>query len=937
MAADRHFPTAPGRPAAAALWVATHSRAVLALVAFFTLLALLQLVDWSGPRLRLAIDPSLDSLSALDDETRAFEERVRTRFGGEDTVLVLLRREQASAPAPLSGAGIRRLRHLTESLAALPGVVGAQSLATAALPRQEDDTLVLRALGADDEADPGLAERLAATVRDNPLLEGQLVAPDLEAVAVAIEIDHDAAVRGDGALARALIATADAAAGSGYRAHVTGSLLVRAATNEAVAEQLRSTLPAVILLLSGLLAAAFRSWRGVLLPLATIGLALLWTAAVCSALGRSLNLVTSLVPPLLATMGLAYCAHVLSEFEALSREPEYAHPGVRIRQLLRDIAGPVMLTGFTTGLGLLALSFNAVPAIREFAWLSALGVFFTMVLALSFLPAMLRLTATGTPTRMLPGEAWLQAQSERLGRFDLRFRRGILLGAGLLMALAVLSASRVQVGDSFVGIFPEDARVRVDFETISRELGGVTPLSVIVEGGPNSLVEPANLRALDALERWIEQQPEVGHVVGLPDHLKQLNRLLSGGPAVLPDSRGLAKQLMFFGDARTLAGVVDRPRASTRLAMRLTVDDTVAISAFLDRLQPQLEALPPGLRARVSGEAASLARSVETVTDGQISGIGLALLVIYGVLSLQFLSAWIGFLATLPTLLQTGLYFGALGIAGVPLNATTSLVECLVLGLAVDDTIHYLARFNAAAKRCGSETDAAVSALGAVLRPISLTKAILAAGFLTLTLGELENQIVFGWLAAFTLLAAWLVDVLVTPAFMSGVRVVSLWDSLRVNLGRHVQSTIPLFAGLSDRQARLFALMSRLESYPPGHRLMTEGESAGGGTKGDPAGDAFVLIDGECRVWIEREGREIELNRVGRGAVLGETGYFGQKRQANVDTLGPVRLLRFDDADQERICRRYPAVAARVFLNLNRIQAERRSQTAALMAAPEHP
>lgn len=67
------------------------------------------------------------------------------------------------------------------------------------------------------------------------------------------------------------------------------------------------------------------------------------------------------------------------------------------------------------------------------------------------------------------------------------------------------------------------------------------------------------------------------------------------------------------------------------------------------------------------------------------------------------------------------------------------------------------------------------------------------------------------------------------------------------------------------------------------------------------------------------------LNALGRGAVVGEAGYFGQKRMANVDTLTQARLLRFDDADQERICRQYPAIAARVFLNLDRLQAERRA------------
>ena len=160
----------------------------------------------------------------------------------------------------------------------------------------------------------------------------------------------------------------------------------------------------------------------------------------------------------------------------------------------------------------------------------------------------------------------------------------------------------------------------------------------------------------------------------------------------------------------------------------------------------------------------------------------------------------------------------------------------------------------------------------------------------------------------------------VTPAFISGVRVVTLWDSLRLNLGPNVQGTIPLFAGLSMREARIFALMSRVEVVPAGVLLMREG---------DPGGGIYVVINGDLAVWTWADGERRLLNHLQRGSVVGEAGYFGQKRMANVETVTRVRLLRFDDADQERILKRYPRLAARVFLNLNRIQAERRAGTGA--------
>jgi predicted RND superfamily exporter protein len=864
--------------------------------------------------LRVGIDPSMDPLVAADDPARIYYEQVRRRFGNDEAILVVLHSADAYAPDALE-----RLRRLTGQLDELEAVVEVESLINTSLGSSAGAELHFEHLQAADLADPALAPRLRAAVQGNPLIRGQLVSADGRAAAIVVhpEVMSDREMLAQG-LVDQVIAIADAHAGPATQVWVTGGPVIRAATSRAVMKQLRWVVPAIVILLTGLLALAFRSWRGVVLPLATIVLALGCTLATLSLLDRPLNLITSLVPPLLVTMGLAYCAHILSEFESLSRE---LPPQQRIALLLHEIAAPVVLTGLTTIAGLLALAIGALPATMEFAWLSALGVFYTVVLALTFVPACLRFAAPNARDRPMPGQRLFEVGSRRLGLFDMKYRRTILVVAGLVFVGAVASAMQIRIGDQFVGIFPEDARVRADYERVNRAMGGVSSLPIVIDAPmPGAFTDPVMLREVERLQAWLAQQPEVGSVTGLADHVKLLNaNLARGGSAALeiPQSPELIKQLYFFGDGPQLQAVVDRKRASTLVSVRLNVDDTADISAFLDRLRPRLAAMGHGLKAQITGNAALLVQSVESATAGQIKSVGFALLLVYLCLSIQFTSFGIGLLASVPTALQTALYFGALGLSGVTLNATTSLVECLVLGLAVDDTIHYLARFNAAAKRSGSEKNAAVTALSGVLRPITLTKAILAAGFLMLATGDLANQVVFGWLAALTLFSAWLVDVFVTPAFMSRVRIVTLWDSLRLDLGRNVQATIPIFAGLSTRQARIFALLSKIEAVQKGTRVIREN---------DPGGDVFVVIDGELSVSIERDGQRTELRRLKRGDLVGEQGYFGQKRTADVDAVSRARLLRFDDADQEQICRRYPAIAARVFLNMNKIQAERRAE-----------
>jgi predicted RND superfamily exporter protein len=899
-------------------WIARHPWLVLLAGAALTLLATAQLLQPDGS-LRLRIDPSVHTLVVPGIPAQATEDEIERRFGHREQVVVVVRTADIFAPESLDAVSA-----LSRELYALPGVESVQSLTTTALPRRSGDMLTFERLG---EQPVTPAQRAAALA--NPLIRDQLVAGDGRATAIVVDLDtdDDAQLRALG-LPQRILDLAEGYATSALQVHVTGSPVLRAATSAAVVDQLAWVIPAIAVLMSVFLALVFRSIRGVALPLVIVAVALLWTLGTMAVLGLSLNLITCLVPPLVVTMGLAYCAHIVSEFDALQRGAEQRSRPEQSLELLRSMSSPVALTAFTTMIGLLALCISPLPAVRDFALLSALGVVYSAVLALTLAPALLQIFAR--PRHRPKARAdWFERLAHRLGRFDTRYRRSILIVAALVLLSALAAGSRVHVGDQFIGVFEPGARVRADYEAANAALGGVTPMNILIDGYAGGvLTDPDIVAALDRLQNWLREQTEVGAVNGLPDHLRVLNQTLMNAAAdTLPTEQTTIEQLLFFGDSRALRATINADRSATQIALRLTVDETVEVDAFLQRLRAQLAALPQPLVAKVAGEAVLATESVDIVTSGQLQSIVLALLLIYACLALQFASFKTGLMATLPTLLQTAIYFGGLGLSGVTLNATTSLVECLVLGLAVDDTIHYLARFNHAARNKASESRGAVAALAAVLRPVTLTKAVLALGFLVLITGDLHNQVVFGWLAALTLVAAWLVDVLVTPAFMSGVRIVTLWDTLRVNLGADVQETIPLLSGLSTRQARVFALMANLQTVPAATRLMTEGEVCGDGTPGDPAGDIYVVIDGSLRVWIERDGQAIELNTLSRGAVVGEVGYFGQKRMANVDTLSDTRLLRFDDADQERICRQYPRVAARVFLNLNRLQAERRAST----------
>ncbi len=905
-------------------WIATasrHPRLLLTLVLVLAAIAAALCVNPHTLQPRFHVDPSAEALLPAQNADRAVLATVRQTFGEDDPVIVSVRFE----PTVFTAENLEKIAQLAQRMRQLPGVSGVFSLATAPNLMASGDEVSLASFTEQARADPGQVAQLPAQLAANPLYRGSLVSPDGHSTAFALSFSDNDPGRYAALDLSARIRTVAAELAPGSEVRITGTLPVRAATAAALAHTLAFTVPAVFTLVALLLLVTYRSVRAMLAALLTVGMALAFTVATAVALHIEFNLVTAIVPPLVITIGLSYTIHLLSAYYLSRQMIPQAASQERTEWVMNRIATGLTLSGTTTIVGFLSLMLNPLPAIRSFALLASLGTAYVGLLTLIFMPALLN--ALGSSREAPPvAEKMFAAWGVRLANFDTRWRRQIIAIALVLVPLDLYFASHIRSGTEFIQSFGEHSPVRQDFEAINRTFNGANLISIYVDTHVNdALTDPQQMRPLEQLEDWLRQQPEVGSVVSYIDHLKLLNQALNqNNPAyfAIPDSAAAVKQLLVFGGGDAIQRVVDPRFRSAVITLRINVDGSIAIGDFLKRLDQKLGALPPPLQAQATGSTVIATRAVAAIATGHLASIVIATVVIWALLSVMFTSMRAGLIATLPNIVPVSVYFGTLGLLHISLNPTTSLIACIVLGIAVNDTVHFLARFNADAREQGGEAGAIRSAMSAVLRPITLATAALCLGFLVFTGSELRNQVQFGALAAWTLFCAWVADMTLTPALGSRLRIVTLWDLLRLDLGRSPQHTIPLLSGLSLRQARLFALMSRLEEVPAGMRLIQEG---------DLARDVFVVIDGKVEVVIERGGERKVLSTLGRGAVMGEAGYFGQRRTASVDALAAVRLLRFDSQDLERLRVRYPGIAATIYRNLNRIQAERIARMTALV------
>ena len=271
-----------------------------------------------------------------------------------------------------------------------------------------------------------------------------------------------------------------------------------------------------------------------------------------------------------------------------------------------------------------------------------------------------------------------------------------------------------------------------------------------------------------------------------------------------------------------------------------------------------------------------------------------------------------------PNILPVVVYFGTLGLMGISLNPSTSLIAPMIIGVAIDDTIHYFTRFNSIARKELDPEKATILTLGITGRPVTYTSLALCIGFLILTTSDLRMQAQVGAMASFALLVAWASDFFLTPALCSRMKIATLWDVLRLDLGERPQDTIPLFKGLSGFQARIVVRLASIKKVKSGERLITYGQHGE---------EMYTVIEGSLQASVKHDGKIINLEEFNRGATFGEAGLFISARTADVDAITDARLVLITLDNLEVLKKRFPRIAAQLSFNLNKLLSTRLSNT----------
>jgi hypothetical protein len=879
---------------------------------------------------RLRIEDSLESMLPSGDPEVAYYNDIRDIFGSDDVGVVGVLADDVFARAT-----IEKIARVTDAIAKVPGVEQVLSLANSVDPAADvlDPPRLLPRIPPSAEEIHALKRKLAAI----PLYGKNLVADDFKGAAITVFFRNlteaqyaDLGV--DGKIAAIL---ADAEGPEHF--YYTGAAHVQQAAVDMMRHDLVRFTPIAVALVLIVLWLSFRTVRGVALPMLAVSIALVWTLGVMVLTGKAITIGTSILPPLLLVLGSSYAIHVVARYyEQVGAGA--GHDDAVLRAFAR-VWLPLVISALTAAIGFGSLMVNRITAIWDLGCYAVVGVVCMAVTCLTFLPAALHILPVALRSaRSGQVSAGLSARLNQLGRRAHDSRRPILWTAVAIGIVSLAGTRLIRVDSDFLYYFKPHSEVRVANETINQKIVGSNPFYIVVGGGDAAgLIKRWEvLRLVKDLQAFVAGLPGVTSSISIVDYLELLESGLNAGVAedLEVDEQGnvvpAQKPKSFWDDPRNLDPVLDMVSKSpgtfksvvtenfsrANVLVRTNLSGSRNIEATLQAIRTWVAAhFPADIPVRLTGTLVLMTGTTSDIVAGQIKSLTLALVVIFVVMAAMFLSVKVGFFAILPNVLPIVIFFGVMGWLGILLNLGTSLIAAIALGIAVDSTIHYMARLNLELQGETDQAAAMVRTVQTVGVPIVYTTIALFFGFLAFWYSSFVPIQNFGLLAGITMATSLGANLVLLPALLATTKIITLWDLVGVKLGDDPARTIPLFAGLRPAQARIVVLMGQIKRFAPGQDIVRRGE------RGD---EMYVIINGAADVWAGTGVERRFIARHKRGDVFGEMALVRHNdRSADVVAYDEVEVLAVDQRFLERIQRRYPRIASKVFLNLTRILSDR--------------
>jgi len=558
---------------------------------------------------------------------------------------------------------------------------------------------------------------------------------------------------------------------------------------------------AVLVILALMLLFVFRRFQWVLLPLITAASTAIITTGFLGMVGWPVTVVSSNFLALVLIFSLSLTIHLIVRYRELHRLEPDSDQRTLVSETLRSKAAPCLFNALTTMVAFGSLMVSDIRPIIDFGWIMVFALAVSMLMAFTLYPATLMLVRLGKPHHGSGLMGWI---TETCARLVERHGGTVLLVSALLVVLGSYGMSRLTVENRFIDYFHSSTEIFQGMTLMDEKLGGTTPMDIIIEapiidasaeeewaddfddefaeelgdgeGGFANRSYWFNTRMLEQvaeMHRYLDDLPETGKVLSLHTAMTLLHKLEEKDAVDNMFLSVLYKKMPAEIKKQLISPYISEDGMQLRFALRVYESDKgLNRNALLEKIRTDLnnERVVLGEAVHLSGMVVLYNNLLQSLFRSQIQTLGMVFFAILITFALVFRSIKVAAIAIVPNIIPVVLVLGLLGGLGIPLDIMTITIAAITVGIAVDDTIHYVHRYHEEWLKDGDYRAAVHRAHNSIGRAMYYTSITITIGFMAMVLSNFVPTIYFGLFTAFAMISALITNVTVLPVLLRSLK-----------------------------------------------------------------------------------------------------------------------------------------------------------------------
>ena len=583
----------------------------------------------------------------------------------------------------------------------------------------------------------------------------------------------------------------------------------------------------MVLVINILLWTLFHSASAVVWPQIAIGISALFVVGTLGWLGLESSTLISLTVMLIIAVGVADCVHVMSSYVYFRRDGYDHEPA--LSKAYGKTGLPILLTTITTMAGMGALTITGMAQFVMFGVTSAAGVFLAFLYTIFLLPTLMdlwhpmpneksqaaqlgpklgwrlwlsylvwpvamlfklmwlllwpvRFILRRSGLQWLLSGIWLQDLLDKIPAFVQQYKHAVNFGFVSLFVVCLYGATQVKVDSNIAELYREGSPLRTAYTIVDEHMMGTGSLEILVDmQQSDALMQAGILQTMDRLQRHIENKYSQ-HVIrtnSLADLVKDTHAIMQDGSDVyktIPNDNLAVSQLLYLfnsSNPEERRALVNDDYSQSHISVQLRNAGSSEYAEFFELVQIDIkeafavyEQQYPNMDVHVTGTLAMMMRLMDDMSNNQFKSLALAMVLISGLLVLTLGSVQAGLMSIIPNMIPATLAFGLMGLMGIPLDTDTLMIAPLIIGIAVDDTIHFITHYRMALAKHSDMRMALVDTIKEVGQAVTFTSLVLGCGFFMLSFSNYLGLAKVGAFGSLAIFVALLCDLLFFPALI---------------------------------------------------------------------------------------------------------------------------------------------------------------------------